>query len=83
MSLKQSLTTAYQPQADEQAKVSNQMLEISLHVYIELSKNNWALQLDPKFLLLSISSFHRISPSNITSICNYSFLCDSFSVKRL
>ena len=46
MSLKQSLTTAYQPQANGQAKVSNQTFEISLHACIGLSRDNWALQLN-------------------------------------
>ena len=37
---------AYHPQADGQTEVLNQSLEISLHAYIGLSRNDWASYLD-------------------------------------
>ena len=46
MGMIRSLTMAYHPQADGQTEVLNQSLEISLHAYISLSRNDWVHYLD-------------------------------------
>jgi hypothetical protein len=46
MGMIRSLTTAYHPQADGQTEVFNQSLEISLHAYISLRRNDWVNYLD-------------------------------------
>jgi hypothetical protein len=46
MGMRRSLTTAYHPQADRQTEIMNQLLEISLRVYIGLSRDDWTNHLD-------------------------------------
>ena len=46
MGMTRSLTMAYHPQANGWTEVLNQSLEISLHTYINLSRNDWASYLD-------------------------------------
>ena len=46
MGMIRSLTMAYHPQANDQTEVLNQSLEISLHAYVGLSRNNWVSYLN-------------------------------------
>ena len=46
MGMKRALTMAYYPQANEQTKIMNQMLEISPRAYIGPDWDDWVLSLD-------------------------------------
>ena len=60
MGMIRSLTTAYHPQADGQTEVFNQSLEISLHAYISLRRNDWVNYLD------TLALFYNTTPHMAT-----------------